>query len=550
MAESTPFGIPLHTENKDLRPSAKLYGMLLEERKDILFILLYGILSGLVNLSLPLGVQAIITRISGGLFFESVYVLIGLVMLGVALSGGLQVLQITLVEVIQKRIFAKTAFRFTMAICRLRYGQMEGKNMQELMNRFFDVITIQKGLPKLLIDLSSALIQIFFGLLLLSFYHPFFIFLSFFLVLFIVVLFRLTGSEGMRTSMKESTYKYQVVHWLEEMARMRNLVRTWPEEQTVQKADSLVGEYLGYRRKHFKILVTQYVTILVLKFIIVGSMLILGSMLVVDRKITLGQFVASELIIVTLVGAVEKIILYMDVVYDLLTGVEKISTVTTLQLENGGGALPPQTQGPATITVKGLNLKSKTKDILSFKDFTTELAPGQVNTLHFDEQEKVAGFIELLLGIPETFDGAVLVDGLPIREIDKAKWRREVSVYTGSDDLTFGTLRENIVYNAGEGGIEKVISILHEMGIADLVFSAADGLNALSLPGGQNLNGRIAELFPFAIMLAREPRLLIIKDSIQNLSPEEKILLIDYIRSKSAEITVLVFSSDETWAAA
>jgi ABC-type multidrug transport system fused ATPase/permease subunit len=197
-----------------------------------------------------------------------------------------------------------------------------------------------------------------------------------------------------------------------------------------------------------------------------------------------------------------------------------------------------------------LNLKSKTKEILSFKDFTTVLAPGQINILHFDEQEKVAGFIELLLGIPDSFDGAVLVDGLPIREVEKAKWRQEVSVYTGSDDLTFGTLRENIVYNAGEEGIEKVIAILHEMGIADLVFSASDGLNAVSLPGGQNLNGRIAELFPLSIMLARAPRLLIIKDSIQNLSPEEKILLINYIKSKSGEITILVFSSDETWAAA
>ena len=63
----------------------------------------------------------------------------------------------------------------------------------------------------------------------------------------------------------------------------------------------------------------------------------MGTILVIDRQITLGQFVASEVIIILVLNAVEKIILYADVVYDLLTAVDKVSHVTDLPLEKSGG---------------------------------------------------------------------------------------------------------------------------------------------------------------------------------------------------------------------
>ena len=160
-------------------PVRRLFRLLSTERKDIVYILLYALFIGLVSLILPLGLQTTVELISGGVFFSSVYVLIGLVILGVLITGGLQVVQISLVEHLQRRIFAKAAFEFAYRIPRIRMESLMKTYAPELVNRFFDIITIQKGLPKLLIDFSSGAIQILFGLILLSLYPTAFLEYSF-----------------------------------------------------------------------------------------------------------------------------------------------------------------------------------------------------------------------------------------------------------------------------------------------------------------------------------------------------------------------------------
>lgn len=156
-------------------PTQRLFRLLSNDRKDIGYIYLYAIVTGLISLSLPLGIQALFNLVSGGLVFSSVYLLIGLVILGVLISGMLLVGQITLVEVLQQRVFARAAFEFTYRLPRIRPDVLASHDAPELMNRFFDVLTIQKGLPKLLIDLTAAAVQILFGLILLSAYHPVFL---------------------------------------------------------------------------------------------------------------------------------------------------------------------------------------------------------------------------------------------------------------------------------------------------------------------------------------------------------------------------------------
>ena len=71
----------------------------------------------------------------------------------------------------------------------------------------------------------------------------------------------------------------------------------------VTRMDDLVTGYLRYRRKHFGVLLQQAWSIIVFKAVVTAGLLILGTSLVVNRQITLGQFVASELVIVTVLAA-------------------------------------------------------------------------------------------------------------------------------------------------------------------------------------------------------------------------------------------------------
>lgn len=316
-------------------PFRRLIRLLNTERRDIWYVYLYAIVAGLISLSLPLGIQAVFNLVSGGMVFSSVYVLIGLVVIGVIVSGFILVGQQVLVEVLQQRIFVKAAFEFTYRLPRIQPDSLEGTYPPELMNRFFDVLTIQKGLPKLLIDLTAAVVQILFGIILLSFYHP--VFIAFGLLTLLVVggLIGLFGDSALKTSLSESKYKYKVAAWLEDMAsRLSSLRQKDQTSDLMGRTDEYVAQYIAYRNDHFQVLKRFYFSAIAFKTIVTGGLLILGTALVVGREMTLGQFVAAELVIVLITSSVDKLIMGIDVVYDLMTAAEKIGQITDLPLVN------------------------------------------------------------------------------------------------------------------------------------------------------------------------------------------------------------------------
>lgn len=313
-------------------PLRRLIQLLGTERRDIGYVYLYAIVAGLISLSLPLGIQAVFNLVSGGMVFSSVYVLIALVIIGVIISGLILIGQQVLVEVLQQRIFVKAAFEFTYRLPRIQPEALEGTNPPELMNRFFDVLTIQKGLPKLLIDLTAAVVQIIFGIILLSFYHPVFIAFGIVTVLVVVGLILVLNSSALKTSLNESKYKYKLVAWLETMASRLTQIRQQSSTDNMTHTDEYVAQYIQYRNQHFNVLKRFYYSAVAFKTLITGGLLILGTTLVVGREMTLGQFVAAELVIVLVTSSVDKLIMSIDVIYDLLTAVEKIGNVTDLPL--------------------------------------------------------------------------------------------------------------------------------------------------------------------------------------------------------------------------
>ncbi|GAB3751996.1 ABC transporter transmembrane domain-containing protein [Spirosoma pomorum] len=339
MAESTHLQPPP-------TPVQRLIRLLGTEQKDIGYILLFATITGLISLTLPLGVQAVFNLVSSGLLFSSVYVMIGLVIIGVIVSGLLNIVQITLVEIIQQRIFAKTAFEYTYRLPRIKPEAMEGHYPPELMNRFFDVLTLQKGMSKLLIDLPTAVMQILFGIILLSFYHPVFLGFGLFTLIVIYLVTRLFGPEGLRTSIKESSDKYKVVAWLEQYALKVSEQRAAAQDglpepgagsdkgmSPIDQIDKKLVSYITDRNDHFSILKRFYYTSVGFSTLITGGLLIIGTTLVVGRQLALGQFVASELVIVLIAAAVNKLISSIDTVFDMLTGVEKIAAVTDLPID-------------------------------------------------------------------------------------------------------------------------------------------------------------------------------------------------------------------------
>lgn len=201
-------------------PVARIFNLVKLERKEISAVYFYAILNGLILLAIPVGIQALIGFAQTNTASASIVLLIVLVVASVFIAGVLQVKQMQIIEKTQQKIFVRYSFAIANKIPQLKLSGVDNYYLPELINRFFDIGNLQKSLAKLLLDFPLAIIQIIFGLLLLAFYHP--VFIAFGLLLAIVIwsILYFSGTRGLQKSIEESTHKYNVAGWLEEMARI------------------------------------------------------------------------------------------------------------------------------------------------------------------------------------------------------------------------------------------------------------------------------------------------------------------------------------------
>ena len=272
-------------DSKTLTPWQRFVRLLKLEKQDFLQILYYAIFAGIVSLSLPLGIQAIVNLIQGAQITTSWIILVVLVTLGVAFVGALQLMQIRILENIQQKIFTRASFEFTYRFPKIKMSELKDYYPPELANRFFDILTIQKSLYKLVLDFPAALVQIIFGLILLSFYHPFFIFYGILLILLIYLVFKFTGNTGLQTSLNESKYKYKIAHWIQEIARaLVSFKLSGRSSLALDKNDALVSDYVDSRESHFRILRIQFIQMIAFKVLVTAGLLLIGGILVLNQQ--------------------------------------------------------------------------------------------------------------------------------------------------------------------------------------------------------------------------------------------------------------------------
>lgn len=535
-----------------MNPIQRFFRLLAQEKAGVSMVYLYAIFYGLINLSMPLGIQAIINLITVGQVSTSLVVLITIVLIGVALTGVLQILQMRIIEGVQQQLFTKASFEFAYRLPRIKLESIRDYYPPELMNRFFDVLSIQKGLPKILTDFSTSAIQIIFGLIVLSFYHPFFILFGFLLIFILVAIFYLSGPKGLETSLKESKYKYKVVHWLEEVARtMESFKLTGHSDLPLTKNDLLVTEYLNSRKKHFNILMVQFGSIVFFKLVIVAGLLILGTQLVISQEINLGQFIASEIIILLIINSVEKLILSLEPIYDVLTGIEKVATVTDLPLESDEGFTYDKIDKHC-----GMNIEAKSLSYV-FPGATHSALSNISLSIKAGEKVCIAGFngsgksvlVETLGGLYTDYEGQILYNDIPLSNLNLSSLRSFIGDSLSQEDLFEGTIFENIHMGRSNITLENVKKACEAMQLDHIIHGYDDGYQTMVSPGGRNLNKSTIKKIILARGIVENPRLLVLEESFYVLESDEKRNIIAHLTNTAAPWTLIAVSNDAEFAA-
>lgn len=531
-----------------MTPLKRYIRLLNLDRKDISQLFFYAIFAGLISLSLPLGIQAIINFIQSGRVSVSWIILVLLVVIGVTFVGILALMQLRITENLQQKIFIRSSFEFAYRLPKIKFEEIYNTYPPELANRFFDTLSIQKGTSKLLIDFSAALLQIIFGLILLSLYHPFFILFGIFLAFLLFIIFKFSYKSGLETSLKESKFKYKVASWLQEMARNNfSFRKNLNFDFALQKNDVLVQDYLNYREKHFNVIKRQFTQLIIFKIIITASLLLIGGFLVLNQQMNIGQFVAAEIIILLVINSVEKIILGLETFYDVLTSVEKIGQITDLSIEDESAN--PIENCYTNIELQTENVKfhfpDTTDDVIDA--ISLKINQGEKIVLNGENGSGKTTLIRLLSGLIQPTSGSFYINDDTFRKIDLKQYRSQIGTIIQGETPFEGTILENLTFGDKNISTEEIKWAIEAVKLSSYIKTLPKGLESKIFPEGKQLSSSNAQKILLARSIINKPRILFYEDPTDKMDEKIANEIIDFLLSKENNWTVIVSSKNEYW---
>jgi ABC-type bacteriocin/lantibiotic exporter with double-glycine peptidase domain len=534
-------------EQQELTPWVRFVRALKIERKDIVQILYYSVFGGFVSLTLPLGIQAIINLIQGAQVSTSWIILVIFVTVGVIFSGALQLMQLRIVETIQQRIFTRAAFELCFRFPKIKMTELRNNYPPELANRFFDTLTFQKGLSKILIDVPTAILQILFALILLSFYHPFFIVFGIFLLLLIYIVFKFTIQKGLQTSLLESKIKYKVAHWIQEVARtIISFKLSGKTDLAMTKNDYLVDKYLQARENHFKILILQFTQMIGFKVIVTASLLLIGGILVLNQQMNIGQFVAAEIVILLVITSVEKLIVGLESFYDVLTSIEKIGQVVDKELESQGGESPAFKDG-LSIELDKVSFTVKDKLTPIIKNLSLKIENKSRILINGESGSGKSSLLRLIAGIIEPTDGNIYINNLSLKSLYLNHYRSQLGLSLSEETPFEGTLRENLIFSNDKSKDEVIFNVLRAIGLSQFLREQSNGLDTVLYPEGKQMSFTISKKIILARAIIKQPKVLILEDPLDQFNLDETTKIIDYLTDKERPWALVVVSSKKSW---
>jgi len=530
-----------------MTPFKRFSRMLKLDKRDVYQIIFYAAFAGLVNLSLPLGIQAIINFIQSGQLSVSWIVLVILVTIGVGFGGVLTILQFRIVENLQQRIFVRSSFEFAYRMPLIKFKELYSEYAPEKANRFFDTLMVQKGTAKLLLDFCAAFLQVGFGIILLTLYHSFFMIVGLMFIGILYIIFKFSYKDGLETSLNESKYKYKVAAWLQEIARSRESFRKNKSfEYALDRNDSYVSEYVNFRENHFQVMKKQYIQLVVFKVLVTAALLSIGGFLVIHHQMNIGQFVAAEIVIVLLINSVEKIIFGLESFYDVLTSVEKIGQVTDLEI----AGIPKS----ADVLVDGVTIETEnvgyhypgyTKQ--SLKNINLKVAQGEKILVTGSNGAGKSTLLRLLSGMLEPEKGAVYMTDNYMNRLDEDTYRAHSGSYLQGDTLFAGTIRENILFGSDNVDSDDLKWALDNVCLTPYIKTFPNGLENQIHPGGNELSASDIQKILLARSIVNKPNILFLEDPVDKMDRATSQQIVDFLLSEENNWTVVVTSKSDLW---
>lgn len=532
----------------------KLWSLILKERQDILVVVVYGIAVGVFSLAVPIAAQSLVNTVAFNSLLQPIVVLTTIVLVMLGLASILRVIQTAIVEVIQQRIFVRVSLDLAYRLPRLRMDTYDSARGTELVNRFFEVITVQKAAALMLLDGLAVALQAIIGLVLLAFYHPILLAFDVVLVFSMALVLWVPASRAVKTSIKESKAKYQVIAWLEEIARNPIVFKlSQGADYALQRADGVTKQYLLARKYHFKVLLQQISGTLLVQTVLSALLLGLGSVLVIKKQLTLGQLVAAEIVVTMVVSGFAKFGKYLEGYYDLAAAIDKLGALFDLPLEDS-----PDTHSPPAVKTNEVSRTEaysvKLKDVQFTYPTITHEALDNIS-IEIKKYSKIGIYgsnasgkstlLDIMIGLRQPTSGYVEIAEQDLRD-QSHDWFRSHVALVRKVEIFDGTILENIQVGRPAVTLDVAKDALKKVDLLADISALPDGLQT-SLAGSLNpLSAGQTQRLMLARALAGRPKLLLLDEALENIDGVTKAKILTMLVANDAPWTLVLASHDKT----
>lgn len=488
----------------------------------------YGVAISLLSLATPISVQLLINSVANTALPAPLFTLSAVLFVLLLVAGVLAAFRIHLLALFERRLFARIVAEITVRAVHAQNPFFGDARRGDLFNRYFDLATVQKALSSLLIGGFTIVLQGAVGLVVTSFYHPFFLAFNAVLVLVLFAIWQLWAPGAIRTAVAKSHAKHAAAHWLESVGGSNGFYQSHRHlDYAMDRSEAMTAAYVGAHRRHFRYTFAQTLCLLLTYALASAALLAMGGWLILQGQLSMGQLVAAELILSGVFYGIAQLGPYLEALYDLAAGLEELSLFWDIPQQDARRT----GEGPGDGAIRLQNV------VLGGHRFELEVASG--------EQLAVAGApdaehaLTLLLkrhAAPER--GLVLVGGRDIASLDMYRLRADVMVLNRPGFVEMSVRDYLTLAASGETG--RMIAVLETVGLAPRIAALPGGLDTVvASPGWPFSVGELMALKLAAALLAR-PRVLVLSPLFDLLPPARIDAALAALRASGT--TVLQFT--------
>ena len=513
------------------------YQLVGNDRKFIWLAIIYGIGISFLTLAVPVSVQFLINSIAHTASIKAVIMLSLVLFILLVCSGSMTAFQSYILELFERRFYARITSEMALNTLYADCEFSQNTNKVELSNRYFDILNVQKAVTGLIIGMFALLLQMFVGIVVVSSYHPYLLLFNLFFILILWMIWRIWGYDATTSAIETSEAKYETARYLEDVARASGFYSAHAHSQhAIKQTDKYINNYLNKRSIFFKFSFSQHIALLAVYALSSAGLLSVGGILVINEQLTLGQLIASELILSAIFYGASRLGYSMSTLYEMGASLEEIYRLYIFPTEvPKGNNFPKNEKNKLSYIGTEFYMEDKATIKLSF-----DLNEGEKISVHCATYKIQQLILQSIVRHIEPSSGRIMYGDTNYKDINPRKLRDNI-IAIDTPTVIETSLYEYLTMGKHNLASSDIYAVLEMVELNKIIDGLDHGLETHITPAGLPLSPTQTLRLKLAAALLSKPKILILNQFFDTISGERHRRIFKRLKHVP-HLTLLYFS--------